>query len=472
MAALYTSAELIYGNLVLQDEYDKTKFYYFPYEAKGVVSGKDFTGSYWGISYMPYFVGVMATEPTIGCDIRGKAYFDITEEARIGIIKELKEKYSLEKIILSPAQISMGSQYKDTGLQPVLGPVNTQTTPNIVTIGSPFGYTLNSKDIGTISATVGKDSTGLPHATAIGLNVVANWQVRGEPYTAEIKAKKKLVWDYVRSHVNVHATIGWFDISSDWQKITENLSKQREFTFKVKTGTGQDATGLALIASAQKLFESLNSPDSDLMKFDPLPAKLNPTDPKGSSILPFSVSINCQFIDQEYQSTETYEMNMSYEGMYDWLISGYIPLNTTSESSWLNVQTGKHEMLSEVQLKQFNFISIKEKQYRSNVKGALAGAGVALSGFNDFCKDSLLILTEHANLPIPPSLLPQLKDIGFEAYKEACAKQGWPWDEKNKNLSEGIHSLNKKAAIYQEKINSDYSMAYINEINSEQNIDV
>lgn len=64
--------------------------------------------------------------------------------------------------------------------------------------------------------------------------------------------------------------------------------------------------------------------------------------------------------------------------------------------------------------------------------------GVLLDGFNDFCKDSLLILTEHRNLPVPKILLPRLKNIGFEAYKEACAKQGWPWDEKNKNLSEGM----------------------------------
>jgi hypothetical protein len=339
------------GVVAYQDYDNPDQFHYFPLRIDAVKGDtlKAFQVSYFGINAKPYWVDVGGRNyrSLVGGTLSGTAIPDITTVQRADITKAIQDRYQVKKPILVPMLL------EEVSVQPIfakhiseMGEDNSSTFPSRVTLGASFGYQVGSGN-SLFSEMVGGERENSDPSPDFAVNMYGQCELYADPWVAEIHADLSRVWEYTRTQVNVGASLGWFNLGVNIDKITQELISKGIVTMKFRQGGGGKDFGWQMLNSTKTLFEAINKQvvsGEGLFKFEPNPTPQEPAknDNWGAKLLPFTVSVNTSYVSNVFKQEITFDEVVTFEGMVPVLLSGSmslaLPCTLDTEKSFYDVQ--------------------------------------------------------------------------------------------------------------------------------------
>ena len=316
------------GVIAFQDRENPEKFEYFPSSVQSVLGDtmESFYCQYYGVGGKPQWVqaGNNNYLNLAGGIVQGKMRFDATKEQLEALRKEISRIYQIDEAVLVPVILS------DTKAQPVfaqgasgLGGNSEYAFPTGVSVGESFNFNIDSGNslFAQLIASRTAASDNAPVAPTIGMNVRGKLQLYGEPFKAHLKADLKQVWEYTRDQVDVGAKIGWFNFSSKFDQIAQDLQKNNIIEMDFVEGRADSEFGLQLLESTKVVFEAINNQITSgegMFRFEPNPDPQEPNDPGKSwfaDLAPWSVGINMSFIRNSFEQSIQFEQTVEFTGI-------------------------------------------------------------------------------------------------------------------------------------------------------------
>jgi hypothetical protein len=328
MAGVINRAVAAKGVIAFQERTNPEQFVYFPGSGQAVLGDtlESFDCRYYGIGPKPQWVqaGPGKYLDLAGGVVSGKVRFDATETQKADLRKEIQRVYEIDEPELVPAML------KNTTAKPVfaqgvadLGGNSKYAFPTAVQVGSSFNYSIDSGNSLFPQLIAGRNqNTSDLSSPTIGMNISGSLEVYGEPFEARMHADLKQVWEYVRDQVDVSAKLGWFNLTSSFDKIAQTLQKDNIIQMEFIQGRADSEFGLQLLDATRKVFEAINAQitaGEGMFRFEPNPAPQEPKDPDKSwfsSLSPWSVGLNLSFIRNSFNQSITYDQTVRFEGIY------------------------------------------------------------------------------------------------------------------------------------------------------------
>jgi hypothetical protein len=346
------------GIIAFQDRENPAKFEYFPSSGQAVLGDtlESFNCSYYGIGGTPQWVqaGPLKYLDLAGGVVAGKVRFDASEDQLKAIADEISRIYEIDEPELVPVIL------QETKAQPVfaqgvagLGGSSKYSFPEQVNVGSSFNFNIDSGNslFPQLIAGLNKNADE-QSAPTIGMNISGKLQLYGEPFEARLRADLKQVWEYVRDKVDVGAQLGWFNFSSQFDKIAQDLQKESIIQMEFIQGRADSTFGLQLLESTKVVFEAINAKitaGEGMFRFEPNPTPQEPKDPEKSwfaSLAPWSVGLNMSFVRQSFKQSITFDQTVKFQGIFTIPVTSSFNLGVVCSPSTQNmfhdVTTGKN----------------------------------------------------------------------------------------------------------------------------------
>ena len=336
MGAVLSRGVAADGVLAWQDNQDPKTFHYFPSRIDAELGStiQEFEVTYYGIGAKPYYQKI-SPDPTpqsvVGGVLSGLAVPDISEAQRKNITEAITKQYEVEPNLV-PIMLS------DVKIQPVfakklaeMGQGSSQEFPSTLQIGSQIAYTVSSGNslFAEMTAREGADEESASPQFAI--NLVGTAAFYGDPWKARISCDLSKVWSYTRTKVNVGASIGWFNIGVDVDKITQELISSHLIEIDYIEGSGGEEFGRQMLETTKTLFEAISQKalgGEGLFRFEPNPAPQEPPkdDKWGASLLPWTCSINTAYQSNFFNQEIKFDETISFTGKVDVLLASAMSL--------------------------------------------------------------------------------------------------------------------------------------------------
>jgi len=350
MAGVINRAVAAKGIIAFQDREDPTTFVYFPSSGQAVLGDtlESFKCSYYGIGATPQWVqaGSLKYLDLAGGTVAGKVRFDATKEQLEAITDEINRIYEIDDPELVPVIL------QETKAQPVfaqgvadLGGNSKYSFPEQVNVGSSFNFNIDSGNslFPQLIAGLNKNDGQGESAPTIGMNISGKLQLYGEPFEARLRADLKQVWEYVRDQVDVGAQLGWFNLSSRFDKIAQDLQRESIIQMEFIQGRADSTFGLQLLESTKVVFEAINSKivsGEGMFRFEPNPTPQEPKDPEKSwfaSLAPWSVGLNMSFVRNSFKQSITFDQRVKFQGLFTIPVTSSFNLGVTCSASTQNM---------------------------------------------------------------------------------------------------------------------------------------
>src|SRR6185437_5230598 len=338
------------GIIGFQVREDPTTFFYFPSSGQAVLGDtlESFKCSYYGIGATPQWVqaGSLKYLDLAGGTVAGKVRFDATKEQLEAITDEINRIYEIDDPELVPVIL------QETKAQPVfaqgvadLGGNSKYSFPEQVNVGSSFNFNIDSGNslFPQLIAGLNKNDGQGESAPTIGMNISGKLQLYGEPFEARLRADLKQVWEYVRDQVDVGAQLGWFNLSSRFDKIAQDLQRESIIQMEFIQGRADSTFGLQLLESTKVVFEAINSKivsGEGMFRFEPNPTPQEPKDPEKSwfaSLAPWSVGLNMSFVRNSFKQSITFDQRVKFQGLFTIPVTSSFNLGVTCSASTQNM---------------------------------------------------------------------------------------------------------------------------------------
>jgi hypothetical protein len=329
MAGVINKPVAAKGIIAFQSRENPATFEYFPSSGQAVLGDtlESFNCSYYGIGGTPQWVqsGSASYLNLAGGVVAGKVRFDATKEQLKAVADEISRIYGVDEPQLVPVIL------KETKAQPVfaqgvagLGGSSKYSFPEQVNVGSSFNFNIDSGNslFPQLIASLNKDAAADQSAPTIGMNISGKLELYGEPFEARLHADLKQVWEYVRDKVDVGAQLGWFNLSSQFDKIAQDLQKESIIQMEFIQGRADSSFGLQLLESTKVVFEALNAKitaGEGMFRFEPNPTPQEPKEPDKSwfaSLAPWSVGLNMSFVRNSFKQSITFDQTVKFQGLF------------------------------------------------------------------------------------------------------------------------------------------------------------
>jgi hypothetical protein len=329
MAGVINRAVAAKGVIAFQDRTDPEQFVYFPGSGQAVLGDtlESFECDYYGIGPEPQWVqvGPRSYLDLAGGVVTGKFRFDATEDQKAALLAEIKRIYSIDEPQLVPAILKDSSAQAvfAQGVASLGGGSAKSTFPTQVAVGSSFNFVIDSGNslFAQLIAGLNRNADDVS-APTVGMNVTGHLELYGEPFEARLQADLKQVWEYVRDQVNVAANLGWFNFTSEYDRIAQELVKTNVIKITFTQGRADSQFGLQLLESTKKVFEAINdkiTSGEGMFRFEPNPSPQEPDDPEKSwfaSLAPWSVGVNLSFMRNSFEQSISFDETVSFQGIY------------------------------------------------------------------------------------------------------------------------------------------------------------
>jgi hypothetical protein len=338
------------GIIAFQDRENPVKFEYFPSSGQAVLGDtlESFDCSYYGIGGTPQWVqtGPMKYLDLAGGVVSGKVRFDATEEQLKAITDEIGRIYEIDDPELVPVIL------QETKAQPVfaqgvagLGGNSKYSFPEQVNVGSSLNFNIDSGNslFPQLIAGLNRSGDEAQSAPTVGMNISGKLQLYGEPFEARLRADLKQVWEYVRDQVDVGAQLGWFNLSSRFDKIAQDLQRESIIQMEFIQGRADSTFGLQLLESTKVVFEAINAKITSgegMFRFEPNPTPQEPKDPDKSwfaSLAPWSVGLNMSFVRNSFKQSITFDQRVRFQGIFTIPVTSSFNLGVVCSSSTQNM---------------------------------------------------------------------------------------------------------------------------------------
>jgi hypothetical protein len=355
MGAVLNRSVAADGVIAYQDSLETNKFHYLPARIDAVLEEtlNQFNVTYYGINKKPYFVdmGNNLQESVVGGVMSGKATPDITETQKLAIRKEITKQFKIEIPNLTPLEITQ------VVVQPIFaksmaerGQGSGSAFPATLKFGSSFNYNITSGN-SLFAEMAGAAVTGAESAEnpQVGVNISGFADFYGDPWKAKIECDLSKVWEYSRTKIGGGISLGWLNLGTQIDKITQSLISEGIVKIEYIEGSGGEEFGRQLLETTKTLFEAINAQVASgegFFKFEPNPTpKELPTkeDPLGSKLLPWTASINIGYGSESFTQSVKYENTITYTGKLSVPISASmnlaVPCGSSTEQFFYDLQT-------------------------------------------------------------------------------------------------------------------------------------
>jgi hypothetical protein len=260
-----------------------------------------------------------------GAILGGTVNIDISDTQRQQLIAQIKKDFNIDSPKLLPLRLS-DAQIQTTVLDKITGFGDNvqQVFPAGFQIGSDFAFSVGSLNSG-FAQLVG-NLTQAPNATTIvsnpqfGMNITAQAEFVGDPWSADIDCDLSQVWSQVRSSAGATASFGWFRLgSATYNSVAQNLQKSGACTFVNTEGSLDTAKyGRQVLEMTKQMFEAINAAAStgqNYFQFQP-----NPEAPPagggggGFNLFGWGVSINASYSSASFTQGIRWHTHVSYTG--------------------------------------------------------------------------------------------------------------------------------------------------------------
>ncbi|MES2730677.1 MAG: hypothetical protein V4714_02980 [Bacteroidota bacterium] len=359
MGAVFNKSCAKNGVIAYQDSEDQKHFHYLPARIDAVEGStiRNFQVSYYGINKKPFWVdlGNGQYQSVVGGTLSGLAVPDITEEQKADILKEISEKFGEQEPNLTPLPLS------EVKIQPVFAKnivamtnQNSQTFPETIQFGSQFAYQISSGN-SLFSELVARQNESAAN-TDFAVNISGKSEFYGDKWVARIQCDLSQVWEYTRTQVNASVGVGFVNIGTQVDKITQELIKTGIVKITYIEGSGGNEFGRQLLETTKKLFEQINAQavsGEGLFKFEPNPAPQTPDKPKeslGASLLPWSVSVNVAYTANSFKQSISYDQEVSFLGKFAVILNSAMALSTgcnaDTQKNFFDIQTNVNQCIT------------------------------------------------------------------------------------------------------------------------------
>jgi hypothetical protein len=353
-APKFSRGTAIPGVIAYQDSDEPTQFWYLPTSIPVVLGGslQSFGVKYWGVA-QPFRVKQADgfQKSIVGATLSGVAKMDISQNQRDQLVAELRKAYGIENPRLLPLPI------KDVKVQPVMATNSLGISssggdvvfPSVVSIPSPFAYTVGSGDnrlFAQYVSTQGQNSGGLTEDPSFAVNVVGVAEFVGDPWEQTCSADLAQVWNKVRSKASVSVGWGWFRLgSAEYSSIVQDLTRTGVIDCKWKEGSlDTEKYGRQLFELAKEVFQALNSraaAGEGFFKFEPNPEPQEISSGSEGGWWPWRVSVNAGYSSAHFTQAIHWEQKISYTGRFWWSVPVSMVLavrcNSTTASMFLEL---------------------------------------------------------------------------------------------------------------------------------------
>jgi hypothetical protein len=335
MAGRLNRPAAVDGVIAYQDYEDENLFHYFPLRTDAVLGEtlKSFTVEYYGINAQPYWVdyGDGNYHSCVGGNLSGTAIPDITKQQRINIVKVIQDTYGIKKPNLTPLIVTGVTVQPIYAKQIVaMGGSGSATFPSQINVGASIGYQVGSGNSLFATMVGAQRDGGTGELPEFAINIYGTTELYADPWVAEIHASLSRVWEYTRTQVDAGVNIGWFNIGTNIDKITQELITNGIVDIKYKQGGGGSEFGWQMLNTTKTLFEAINkqvASGEGLFKFEPNPTPQEPkkNDKWGAALMPFSANVNVGYSSNFFKQEITFDQTVTFEGQ--------IPIPLTSSMS-------------------------------------------------------------------------------------------------------------------------------------------
>jgi hypothetical protein len=314
------------GVIAYQDSLEVNKFHYLPARIDAILGETldQFKVTYFGINKSPYYMdmGDNLQESVVGGVVSGKAIPDITEDQKVAITKEIGEQYKVDKPNLTPLELSQVT------VQPIfsrtiaeMGQSSNADFPATVKFGSSFNYNITSgNSLFAEMCGAAIDGSVATENPDVGINITGLAEFYGDPWKAKIECDLSKVWEYTRTKVNAGLSLGWLQIGTQIDKITQSLISEGIVNIEYIEGSGGDEFGRQMLETTKTLFEAINAQVASgegFFRFEPNPSPQelpDKEDPWGAKLLPWTASLNVGYGSNSFSQSIKYENTVSFTG--------------------------------------------------------------------------------------------------------------------------------------------------------------
>jgi hypothetical protein len=340
MGAVLSRSVAKNGVIAYQDNQETNKFYYLPARIDAVLGAtlSEFNVTYYGINKKPYYMdmGDNVQESVVGGVMAGKAIPDITEAQRLAISQEIAKQFKIEEPNLTPLEISQ------VQVQPIFSKTLAERGqgfnagfPSTVKFGSSFNYNITSGNslFAEMAASVvsGAEANENPQ---VGINISGQADFYGDPWKAKIECDLSKVWEYTRTKVTAGISLGWLNLGTQIDKITQSLISEGIVNIEYIEGSGGEEFGRQLLETTKTLFEAINAQVASgegFFRFEPNPTPQElPTkeDSLGAKLLPWTASVNIGYGSNSFTQSIKYENTISFTGKLPIIVTSSMNLAT------------------------------------------------------------------------------------------------------------------------------------------------
>lgn len=339
------------GVVAYQDKDKQDMFHYFPLRIDSVLGEtlRSFKVDYYGINAKPYWVdmGNGDYQSCVGGNLSGTAVPEITTAQRANISKVIGDVYGVKKPNLVPLVLN------NVTVQPIfakhivdMGTGGSATFPNEMSLGASTGYQIGSGN-SLFAELVGSEQDNAEPRPDFAINLSGEAELYADPWVAEIHADLRRVWEYTRTKVDVGLNLGWFNLGTSIDKITQDLITNNIVEIRYVQGGGGNEFGWQMLNSTKTLFEAINkqiTAGEGMFKFEPNPTPQEPTkDEKwAAKLLPFTTSINVGYVSNFFNQEITFDQTVTFEGMmpvrFTSSMALAVPCAASSESHFYDLQ--------------------------------------------------------------------------------------------------------------------------------------
>lgn len=326
----FGSGTAVPGAIAYQDSTDPTQFHYLPLTMDTLLGGrlKAFSVTHFGIG-KSYFVQSSTGEISsrAGAIVSGTINFDLSEDQRNRLVSAISKEFNIENPKLLPV-VLRNVKVASTALGDTLsfGEGLEQNLPSNLTLGADQNFSIGTLNSGfghiaaaqTVGSAVGPNSH-------FGMNVVADVEFVGEPWTADIKCDLSQVWNQVRTKGSASVSAGWFKLgSATYSKIHQELKDSGACTFHMVEGSLDTAEyGRQVMDMTKTIFEAINASATEgtgFFRFDtryPQADQISTSSGGGIGLFGFSVSVSGGHSSAHFKQEKLWETTVSYTGNFE-----------------------------------------------------------------------------------------------------------------------------------------------------------
>jgi hypothetical protein len=324
-APLFSVGTSIPGAIAYQDSLDKSQFWYLPTTEDQLLGGRlrTFRAVSFGVG-APYYVqdDKGNYRSVAGGILSGTFAFDLSDKQRAALIAAIQTTFGISnpKLLPIPLRSPQINSVLLTGIYGEFGKVEQQL-PTGFQIGPDVAFSAGS--VNSLFAQIIADQqvgAGIVANPAFALNVTANAEFVGDPWTYNVSCDLSQVWKQVRESAGATVSYGWVTIgSAQYQKLWQDLQKKNVCTFSQVEGSLDTAKYGRQIGEMMKtIFQAVNDQavnGTGFFKFEPNPEAPPVTSSSGGfGLFGWSISANASYSEAFFNQSIQFKQTVTYTG--------------------------------------------------------------------------------------------------------------------------------------------------------------